>query len=223
MNAIVSLPLAAAPLPTKIVEAPASRHPDARVFELVDAYLAAERRYSDAAIALDRRSAHVNPPEVLRIRPRDFELGKKLELFEASDEYWYRPCDIGQWKSLDGWQTERHETADCMVLTQRRVPASEELKARGEEIVAAWDAWYNKRPRGFVKAEREMKRASAACFKARKALCEASATTVEGLRAKLRCLEIDGEGFDGVDGSDPEPVVASLLRDIQRMVDTIPA
>jgi len=40
-----------------------------------------------------------------------------------------------------------------------------------------------------------------------------------GRRSGFRCLEIDGEGFDGVDGSDPEPVVASLLRDIQRMVD----
>jgi len=38
-----------------------------------------------------------------------------------------------------------------------------------------------------------------------------------------RCLEIDGEVFGGVDGSDPEPVVASLLRDLQQMMEGRPA
>jgi hypothetical protein len=39
------------------------------------------------------------PPEVLRIQPRDLELGRKP--WQATDEFWHRPCDIDQWRKVD--------------------------------------------------------------------------------------------------------------------------
>lgn len=225
MNVFVGAALTGAAIPARaqalpspnVREVPVGPHPDGVLSELADAYIAAERRYSAAAIALDHMCMHVNPPEVLRVQPRDFEMGKAIEQFDAADEHWRRPCDVDQWRFVDCWHSEKVETKDLLSITSRRIPASAELTARAAEIVAAFDAWHGKRPRGVVKAEREMKKIAAECNKARATLCETPATTLEGVMAKVRCLELKRDDFDGIDGSDPEPIVLSLLLDIQRI------
>lgn len=192
----------------------ASAHPDAALFDLVDNCIAAEKRYFDAITDLDRLERPA-PPEVLRIGPRDLELGRKP--FRASDEFWYRPCDISQWRQVDEWQTKKEETPETFAIIQQRIPASEELAARGQEIVEAFDSWYKRRPRGYVKLDRERKRAERAYDTARHAVCVTPAATLEGLRAKLRCVEING-GLDGVSGD--EPIITSLLHDLRRISES---
>ena len=217
MSAVLSLPVAAAPTSIQIVQEPMGPHPDARIFDLVEEYVSAEQRYSDACLAADRLNAPKGPlPEALRIQPSDLELGRKPHF--ADDEFWRRPCDMGQWRSLDDWKYEKTEAEDSMTLVGRRTSASAELVARGAEIVAAFNAWSSTRQRGYVKAKREMNRAQRNCDQVRYRLCEMRATTLEGLRAKLRCLEVDGSLGD-IGGSYAEPVIGSLLEDLRRMSD----
>jgi hypothetical protein len=217
MTAMLSLPLAAAPTSVQMMQEPTGPHPDAKIFDLVEEYVAAEQRCSDAILAADRLDQPKGPPpEVLRIQQRDLQLGRKPTF--APDEYWQRPCDMGQWRSLDHWEYDKTETDDCMTVVSRQIPASAELVARGAEIVAAFNAWSGKPQRGYVKAMREMKRTQRNCSQVRNKLCETQATTLEGLRAKLRCLEIDGS-FDDIGRSYAEPVIGSLLEDLRRMSD----
>jgi hypothetical protein len=217
MTAVLSLPVATASTSVQMIQEPTGPHPDAKIFDLVEEYVAAEQRYSDASLAVDRLSGPKgSPPEVLRIQQRDLELGRKPT--SPSDEYWHRPCDMGQWRSLDNWECDKTETDDSMTLVSRRIPASPELVNRGAEIVAAFNAWSGKRQQGHVKATREMNRAQRNCDQVRNKLCETRATTLEGLRAKLRCLEADGS-FDDIGGSYAEPVICSLLEDLRRMSD----
>jgi hypothetical protein len=123
---------------------------------------------------------------------------------------------MGQWRKLDNWEFDKTETDDCMTLVQRRIPASAELAVRGAEIVTAFNTWSDKRPRGYVKAKREMNHAQRRCSKIRNDLCGMQATTLAGLRAKLRCLELDGS-IDDIGGSYAEPVIVSLLEELRRM------
>jgi len=205
--AIIAIPQAAGP-----ADPP---HLDAKLFELVDRYIAAEKQYAEAAKVADHLEfPRSKPPEVLRIRPRDIELGCKNE--GRSNEFWTNPCDIQQWRDPSKCEISRHEDGDTLTIITRAIPPSEELAARAAEIVAAYDVWWNKRPRGRVKANRDMKRAQRRCEEVRAELCQISAVTLAGLRAKLRCLEIDGSldmfGYYG-----GEPIMSSILEDIQQM------
>jgi hypothetical protein len=102
---------------------------DGKLLALADELVIAEQRYADLAIAADNMTERTNPPEALRIRPRDIELGRKPH--KSADEFWHRPCDIGQWRSLDQWKTEHTKTEDRMELVQWRIKASDELQLRG--------------------------------------------------------------------------------------------
>ncbi len=191
---------------------------DQRLLDLVEDFLAIQQRYFDACLALDKLSEREGPlPEVLRIQPRDLEFGMKL--FQPSDEHWHRPCDITQWRDVDRWEIERQETADSLTITTRRIPASDELRSRAVEICAAYDAWYNQpRKRGFAKAAKAKERASRAYHRAEAAVCSERATTLSGLQAKLRCIEINGQ-LDDLN----TPITESLLLDLQQMGKTISA
>ncbi|MGY4237289.1 hypothetical protein ACVIIW_006236 [Bradyrhizobium sp. USDA 4449] len=194
----------AGPSPTVSAVSLPPAHPDAALFDLVDKCVAAEKRLLNADIALDQLERPL-PPEVLRIRPRDLELGCKP--WELAQEFWTAPCDIAQWRQVDKWQTK----------IQQRIPATEELSTRGQEIVEAFDSWHERRPRGYVKLDRERKRAERAWRIANRAVCATPAATLEGLRAKLRCVEIEG-GLD--DLSVGEPIIVSLLYDLQRISES---
>lgn len=65
-----------------------------------------------------------DPPEVLRIRPRDLELGRKKP-WRATEEFWHRPCDIGQWRSVDEVKSKWREKGDRSILVTWKVKAPE--------------------------------------------------------------------------------------------------
>jgi hypothetical protein len=96
------------------------------------------RKYGDALVARDGLLEKGVPPlpEVLRISPRDLELGKKPH-FE-DDEFWQRPLDMGQWQNLETYKSECKETDDRLEIVTLKIQPSEELRVRGAEVVAAY-------------------------------------------------------------------------------------
>jgi hypothetical protein len=180
-------------------------------------YVIAEQREVDLPSAFDRMDHHIAPPEALRIRPRDLELGRKLT-FEDKDEFWHRPCDIPQWRNLMDHKGEWREFDDRSEIITWKIQPSEELRARGAEIVAAWDDWRSKRPRGYKKAEREVKRAERKLLQLEREIANTQATTIEGMRAKIRCARAwYRDEIETMDGRCTEAMAVSIFKDIGRM------
>jgi hypothetical protein len=189
---------------------------DRKLLALADELVIAEQRYADLMTAVDHMTDHTNPPEALRIRPRDLELGRKPH--ESADEFWHRPCDIDQWRTLDKWKTEVTKTDDRMEMVQWRTRASDELQLRGSEIVAAFEAWYNKKPRGYKKALRELARASKAYDRLEIEVANTPATTLEGMQAKIRCARAwEREEIESITGGCAEAMALSIFKDIERL------
>ncbi|WP_050387920.1 hypothetical protein [Bradyrhizobium pachyrhizi] len=146
VRSIASIPVAAAaPASASLAQmADTPQADDAQLLALGGEYIVAEQRYLDLLLVLDEMSdRRDSPPEVLRIRPRDFALGRKAE---EDAEFWCRPCDITQWRHLTERRTEKKETDDRLELVQWKIEPSEELRQRGAEIVAAFDEWRARKP-----------------------------------------------------------------------------
>jgi hypothetical protein len=193
---------------------------DAELSKLADEYIAAERKHCELYILVDEMGGQMvePPPEALRIRPRDLELDRKP--LEAEEEFWRRPCDIGQWRFLEKLELES-DTEDRLVY--RKVPASEELRLRAAEIVTAFDEWTadRKPPRGYKKAEREMKRARRAYRRLGDQIASTRTTTIEGMCAKIRCAsataesqEMDAAVFNSSCG---DVMAISIFEDLMRL------
>jgi hypothetical protein len=192
-------------------------NPDSKLLALADEYVIAEQRYSDLAIVVDRMNERTDPPEVLRIRPSDLELGRSPS-FDKSDGFWQRPCDLDQWRRLDEWEIECTKTEDRMEMVQWRVPASDELKARAAEIVTAFDAWCEKRPRGYKKAGRELARAEKAYLLLEAEVANTRALTIDGMRAKIRCARAwEREEIGSISGGCAEAMALSIFRDLEQL------
>ena len=71
---------------------------------LVDECIAADSHAGDLCVQLgrmlDAEETRYPLPPALRIRSTDLELGRKP--WQATDTFWHRPCDIGQWRNLGG-------------------------------------------------------------------------------------------------------------------------
>jgi len=196
---------------------------DSELLALADKYIIAERRYADSIVARDDLiDRNRKPPtEALRVRPRDLELGKKL--FCPTDEFWHRPCDMGQWRDLVTYKIEYEDTDERQAIVSWKIPPSEELRARGAEIMAAYDAWLatnsGKKPRGYRKAEREARKAEREYWRLEQEVAETPATTIEGMLAKIRCAEAweHEEGrLERIEGC-AETMALSIFDDIRRM------
>ena len=140
MNKMVSLPVAAAlPIAAPVLLAPEpAAADDSKLLALVEEYIAAQRLYDDLSTLADKMQCdRGRPPEALRIRPRDTELGRKP--WQATDEFWTRPCDIDQWRSVDELKAKWREKGDRSILVTWTVKAPEELRERAAEIVSAHD------------------------------------------------------------------------------------
>jgi len=181
MNKLVSLPVAAAiPIaaPALLVPEPATAD-DSKLLALVEEYIVAHRLWNELAHIADEMSIERGPPpEVLRIQPRDLELGRKP--WQATDEFWHRPCDIDQWRKVDEVKAKWREKGDRSILVTWKVKAPEELRLRGAEIVTAYDQWWSSaRPRrGYKKAVRESKRAERHFFRLEHEIAETPADTM---------------------------------------------
>jgi hypothetical protein len=68
---------------------------------------------------------------------------------------------MGQWKDLVTYKSECRETDERMEIVTLKIQPSEELRGRGEEITAAYEAWRAgvKKPRGYKKLERAANKA----------------------------------------------------------------
>ena len=216
-----AMPLAAAPA----LPAPGLAN-DSELLALAERFIAAERRYCDTLIARDELIDNNlrPPPEALRVSPRDFELGKKL--FDSTDEFWHRPCDIGQWRDLTTYEpTQVNETTECFMMVAKKILPSEELRTRAEQIIAAYDAWRasnEKKPRGYKKAEREARRAQREYWDLQEEVVNTPAHTVEGMLAKIRCAEAwEGkERLDSINCDCGEEIALSIFEDIRRLAGT---
>jgi hypothetical protein len=193
---------------------------DSKLLALADEFVAAEQRYTDALVSRDDlvENHHPRMPEALRIQPRDLELGGKL--YDQTDEYWRRPCDIGQWRDPDDCTYERKVDGDCLTIITQTIPATEEKRLRAAEIVAAFDGWWALRlnPRGSKKAERLVEKARRECDRLEAKVCDTRAYTLEGMFAKIRCAEADErDEITGFSGGAPETLAISIFQDIKRL------
>jgi hypothetical protein len=227
MNMFVSAAVVANAAPVMATAATAPSEPvindavDGKLFALVDELIALERRYSDLCSAADRAKNHVTLPEALRVRPRDLELGRTL--FNATDEHWHRPCDIGQWRNVMEYKSEMIETDDRMEIVTWKIQPTEELRERGTEISTAFDGWYNKKPRGYKKMMRELKRVERAYTQLEWEVANTPATTLEGMRAKVRCADAyDRRDVESISGGCAEAMAISIFKDVRRMTEGSP-
>jgi hypothetical protein len=228
VNKLVSLPVIAAvptTAPSVLEPAPSVLAPatadDSKLRALADEYILATRKYGDALVARDELLEKGVPPlpEILRIRPRDLELGKKPNFDD--DEFWHRPCDMGLMERSGNVQVRIQETDERMEIVTLKVQPSEELSARGAEITAAYDTWRAsaKKPRGYKKAERAANKAMRDYYRLEEAVSETRAATVEGMLAKIRCAEADecGGEITGFNSGCPEVMALSIFQDIKSL------
>jgi hypothetical protein len=222
MNKLVSLPVAAAiPIaaPALLVPEPAVAD-DSKLLALVEEYMVAHRLWNELSNIADEMSIERGPPpEVLRIRPRDLEMGRKP--WRATDDFWHRPCDIGQWRSVDETKSKWREKGDRSILVTWKVRAPEELRLRAAEIVTAYDQWWGSaRPRrGYKKALRESNRAQRNYYRLENEIAETPAGTIEGMMAKIRCAKLWGYRGElgSITGGCEEAMALSIFKDIQRL------
>jgi hypothetical protein len=164
---------------------------DAELVALAEQYAAAEQRYCDLTNKIDEiNTGCFELPEALRILPSDADFGRAP--LEVTDEFWRRPCDIDKWRKLDKWvKVTDIMTEDRMEIVIERRDPSPELRSRADEIVAAFDAWKarGRKPRGFKKLEREMKKADREYQRIERIIADTRATTFTGLLAKIRCAQ----------------------------------
>jgi hypothetical protein len=86
--------------------------------------------------------------------------------------------------------------------------------------VAAFEAWYNKRPRGYKKALRELARAGKAYDRLEIEVANTPATTIDGMQAKIRCARAwEREEIESISGGCAEAMALSIFRDIERLAD----
>jgi hypothetical protein len=202
MNSLVALPIAAA-VPTT---APAMDFPvapvapfipagDLKLVELAEQFIAAvaeRRRLADIRDEVLRAHRMSGFPEALRVRPGDAKFGRTT--WEATDEFWHRPCDIGKWRNINEVEHEMKGTADGFVVTVRRKEPAAELRERAEEIVTAYDKWdaeqKKKPPAAYKAAKRAYEKADRIEITLEEQIHTIQATTIEGMIAKARCAEV---------------------------------
>ena len=197
---------------------------DAALMDLAGQYIVAEQRYCDLNHQVDVMSDERGPPpEELRILPSDTDFG--ITPWKETDEFWGRPCDIQKWQKLDKWVSLKNvSTDDRMELVMVRQPPSPELRARAEQIVAAYDQWKaaGERPAGYDDAVRKMEEAEELYRDLEATIAETRAATVEGLFAKVRCAQayMKTEGvIDGIEqGGAAETMALSIFEDIQVLI-----
>ena len=184
----------------------AGRNPDAELFELVEQYIAAHaehgRRIDEVAPFEERMWAHHSAaekarPDVLRTTPADRALGLPqpfLDRDENEKERFYDSRTVDNLRK-EKWTVvkEANQQGQITIVLNPNVIPSPEARARADEIVQTFDAWfekYNKRPRGLRAAER---RCAAACSKSlalNRRIAAIRAQTLEGLIAKVRCVQL---------------------------------
>ena len=86
--------------------------------------------------------------------------------------------------------------------------------------MVTFESWYGQEPRGLKKADRELKKASRAVFQMEAEICNMPATTLEDMRAKIRCAGAwKRQEAESISGGCAEAMALSIFHDIRRMTD----
>jgi hypothetical protein len=93
-------------------------------------------------------------------------------------------------------------------------------RARADEIIAAFDAWTKKMPRGYWKLARGANKADRAWGRLEKQVGSARATTVEGMIAKMRCGR-SWKHDDIQDGGPAHTMALSIIEDLEGQARTV--
>jgi hypothetical protein len=256
MNKIVALPIATAIATTlapslaaaseeKALPAPVhatAAHPDAELFDLVDQFIAADRRYRESWEIVDRmdkafrhQGRNKPLPDVLRWRRSDKKLGLPALHTTEHDPKPNFNCE-NQVSRIRGkkWLvgiTNRFEPKQKQVLHWKA--PSKAARKRADEIIAAYQEWSKEGtpPRGYKKAVREKDRADNVAFALEKRVLDTRATTVDGMLAKIRCVhaqatwqwaelppveKLEKLDLDEISGSGSD-MARSIFRDLQRI------
>jgi hypothetical protein len=241
MNTLVSLPIVAA-MPTAAPAMPVDQLKDAfeasnrsntvadaELIALVDQYVVAEQRYCDLnrkADLIEGESNHRrNPvPEILSWRASDAELGLPSLWSDPKDHppVWDRPIDVNRIRDAEWTVVSKYAIEGECSITLRDVTPSAAARARADEIIAAFDKWHEdaKPPRGYKKAVRERDKAYRASNRLEAQIAETPATTLEGMRAKIRCaqaFECDDDIQNIDSGGATEAMALSIFKDVLRL------
>jgi hypothetical protein len=219
-----------------------SKYPDAKLFKLVNEYLAADderRRLEEVIDRGEKVQAAKHPmPDVLRVLPEDAELElpdhngvydglffdrSSRETYE--DAMWIEALRRLQWKRLvevhypDAESTVRHGYFD----------PSPAARARADEIVTAYDEWWPKLhrrtgreikprlPRGFSAVEKQERRLSRLLSRLEAKINKTRARTFPELLAKAKIASVAAPDMD--DWIDADPVIGSVMHDMLAIGD----
>jgi hypothetical protein len=202
---------------------------DVELLALADQYAVAHKKWSGLSLAVDRMEDEFkyrrNPvPDTLRYRQSDADLGLPLPWPLPKDRppIWERPVDVNNLREAKWIISSKCETEDETTVTLRKVTPSAAARARGDEIIAAYDEWHKegKPPRGYKKALREARRADRDYRRLEKRVAETRATTFDGMLAKVRCAQVFAESneLNTIDGGGAAEVMAlSIFEDLTRV------
>ncbi|WP_315701857.1 MULTISPECIES: hypothetical protein [unclassified Bradyrhizobium] len=192
---------------------------DLAIIELAGRYIVAEQLYCDLQAKFDKvqfQDPRTAPAE-LRWRDDDAQLFGPFDR-KPDDGIWHRGCDIDPLRSEKWWQTKQSDTE---AVTGRAVVPSDAARARANEIIAAYDRWTARPPRGYKAAKRRVDRAEREYRRLEDELFAARAMTPAGMHAKIRCAMAyaKSDTVDSIDsGGCSEVMALSVFEDIAQLV-----
>jgi hypothetical protein len=202
---------------------------DAESIALVDEYILAEQKYCDLNRKVDLMEGETNHrrkpvPDALNWRDSDAKLGLP-SLWHSSEDHppiWDRPIDVNQIRDATWTVCSKYAVEGETSVTLRDVIPSVAARARADEIIAAFDEWQKegKPSRGYKTAVRETDKAYRASERLEAQIAETPATSLEGMRAKIRCaqaFECDDEIGSIDSGGATEAMALSIFNDILRL------
>jgi hypothetical protein len=211
-------------------------YPDAKLFKLVNEYLAADEERRRLEGVIDRaqkvQEAKYPMPDVLRVRSEDAELelpdhnGVYDGLFfdrssrkDYHDAMWIDHLRRPQWKRLAEYTPPNLEP----VCHYEGFDPSPAARARADEIVAAYDDWWPKLhrraareiktrlPRGYRAVEKQEERLSRLLGRLEAKINKTRARTFPGLLAKAKIASLV------VPEGDYDPALDAIQRDMLAM------
>jgi hypothetical protein len=202
---------------------------DTELIALADAYIIAEKRFCDLNRKVDQMEGEFNHrrkpvPDALNWRDSDAELGLP-SLWHSSEDHppiWDRPIDVNQIRDANWTVVSKYAIEGEVSITLRDVTPSAAARARADEIIAAFDEWREDAmpPRGYKKAVREKDKAYRASERLEAQIAKTPATTLEGMRAKIRCaqaFEWDDDIGSIDSGGATEAMALSIFKDVLRL------
>jgi hypothetical protein len=234
MNKIVALSaLTAIPMtsPSDAGAAPAPR--DSELLALTEKLLEAEKHCHKLGRAMSEIENRARPRRDIRdafgvLSPRETDEALGLpdpRLLGASNKHWNNAAAVNEirqekWKSFE-FETRGNEEITRTVF----VTPSPEARARGDEIIAAYDDFVRSaKPclgRDFRKAESAYNRAAKAKDRLEERVYATPAATIEGMQAKIRCA-LASQGVSKVDDLDlsyASDATESIFLDVGRLTD----